>query len=77
MAFIVFSGKDLQPASLYCHILHSNGTPERPPKTPRNISEKHSQLENLLRSGARLPMRRSEPFAPSRREARGVEKRDS
>jgi hypothetical protein len=54
MALIVFSGKELQPGSLYCRILHSNGRAERRPKTPRNISEKDSELENLLRSAARL-----------------------
>ena len=54
MALIVFSGKELQPRSLYCRMLHSNGMPERRPKTPRNISEKDSELENLLRSAARV-----------------------
>jgi len=54
MALIAFSGKQLQTGSLYRCIPEVNGKPERPLKTPRNISEKDSELENLLRSAVRL-----------------------
>jgi hypothetical protein len=54
MALIVFSGKELQVSSLYRCIRQANGTPERSVKTPRNISQKDSELENLLRRAVRL-----------------------
>jgi hypothetical protein len=54
MAVILFSGKELQASPLYLCIPEANGTPERPLKSPRNIFEKGSELENLLRSPVRL-----------------------
>lgn len=54
MALIVFSGKELQTNSLYRCISEPTGKPERPLKTPRNISQKDSELENLLRNAVRL-----------------------
>lgn len=54
MPLIVFSGQELQARSLYCRMLEAEGTPERPPKTPRNTSEKNRELEKLLRNAVRL-----------------------
>jgi hypothetical protein len=54
MPLIVFSGKELQTRSPYCRTPDAICTPGRPLKTPRKISEKDGELENLLRSAFRL-----------------------
>jgi hypothetical protein len=54
MPLILFSGRGLQTSSLYYWITEALSTPRRSLKTPRKISEKDSELENLLRSAVRL-----------------------
>ena len=54
MALIAFSGKQLQTGSLYRCIPEGSAMPERPLKTPRSISKKDSELENLLRAAVGL-----------------------
>jgi len=54
MALIIFSGEGLQARPPYCWMLAAICTPERSLKTPQKISEKDSELENLLRRAARL-----------------------
>jgi|HubBroStandDraft_1064217.scaffolds.fasta_scaffold00644_18 hypothetical protein len=54
MTLIVFSCKELRTRPLYRCTPEANGTPERPQKTPRNISDKDRELEKLLRSATRL-----------------------
>ena len=54
MPLILFSGKELQTSSLHFWISEALCTPRRSLKTPRKISEKDSELENLLRSAVRL-----------------------
>jgi hypothetical protein len=54
MPLIVFSGNEFQASSLCCGIPEANCTPERSLKTPREISEMGSELENLLRGAVRL-----------------------
>lgn len=54
MPLIVFPGKELQASSPYRRLPQAIRTPGNSLRTPRKISEKDSQLENLLRSTFRL-----------------------
>lgn len=54
MPLIVFPGKELQASSPYCRMPQAIRAPGNSLRTPRKISEKDSQLENLLRSTFRL-----------------------
>jgi hypothetical protein len=51
---IVFAGKTLQARPLYRWIPVLICMPDRSAKTPRKISQKDNELENLLRSAVRL-----------------------
>jgi hypothetical protein len=53
MPLILFSGKELPTRSPYCWIPEAICSVERSLKTPRKVSEKDSELENLLRSAVR------------------------
>jgi hypothetical protein len=54
MPLILFSGKELQTSSPYCWTSQAICSPERSLKTPRKVSEKDSEFENLLCSAVRL-----------------------
>jgi hypothetical protein len=54
MPLVIFPGKELQTRSQHNWISDALCTPRRSLKTPRKISEKDSELENLLRGAVRL-----------------------
>jgi hypothetical protein len=54
MPLIVFSGKELRPHPLNSWIPEAICIPRRPVKTPGKISQRVSELENLLRNAVRL-----------------------
>jgi hypothetical protein len=54
MPLIVFSGKELYPQYPGCSIPEAICTPGRSVKSPRKISQRVSELENLLRDAVRL-----------------------
>jgi hypothetical protein len=54
MPLIVFSGIELHPRSPGCSIPEAICVPVRSVKSPRRLSQRVSELENLLRNAVRL-----------------------
>jgi hypothetical protein len=74
MPLISFSSKELHSYLPYSRVPEAICTPGRPSKTPRKVSEKHSEFENLLRDAFRLRNAQKQAARPKPEDSKGTTK---